>query len=916
MNIFQLDSSRNSTVTKKDRSVSSLNYFLRKKEVTTKGIDTHTTWGWVNKKYHIPIDDNKEFLKLYSKVVEHGLPDEKCLTFTEKPLEYSPIYVDIDFKILKEKYNISDGLFYNDNLLKRLIRIYYMVFKEFIDVKEGHMLSYIFEKQGLEDKKLYWGCGIHIIFPNICINNKLKHIIRKKVITKCIETKLFDIFDNKPDDIIDESIIDRNKIMLYGSKKPESKYYYHFTKLFNHNCDELDIMDAFDKENVTLYDLIKKFSLRNKKYNKFKSTKLKKEFNDNAINTLYYSLGINNVSTYDMKFDDNISDDIIDVKHLVNLLSPERADSYDTWSKVGFCLNNIDKRLLDTFVDFSKLADKVNPGRFAGKTAISKFWSKINLAQKNIGLGSLHFWAKQDNPKRYEDFLQSKKNSAIENNIDSNIGEYKLAKSFKTMYSNKFVCSGLEGKTIWWEFSQYLNRWIRSEGGYKIKGMIPEEFAKEWYKFRMELSNKYTNLDPNDPNNKILKEKCEKISKIISKLYKHSTIESMTKLLSTLYYDNDFNKKIDELHYNLIGFKNGVFDLNEMTFRQGRPDDFISLSTNIDYIPYDKNSIEIKEINNFFNTVLVNKNVREYFLTVLSTCLHGENKEQKMWICTGSGSNGKSVTFDLLKKAFGTYFITPRVELFTRKSVGSGQANESMCDLKAKRIAVLQEPDDGEKIHSGTLKPLVAGNDEITSRRLFQGNISFTPRCKFFMTANDKPDISDTSDGTWRRIRVIDFKSKFVSKPLSKCNKKLLEFPIDISIGSKLDTWAPHLISMLIHKYYPLYVNGKLEEPDEVKLSTDQYQLDNNYYKQFFQEKITKTGNMKDRVSFKDIWTTYNEWFDDDGDKSKSKFKGKKRKLLECIGRLIEQPKNKKYFYGIGFIEDDDEDDDNVDINV
>ena len=98
-----------------------------------------------------------------------------------------------------------------------------------------------------------------------------------------------------------------------------------------------------------------------------------------------------------------------------------------------------------------------------------------------------------------------------------------------------------------------------------------------------------------------------------------------------------------------------------MIFRQGRPDDFISLSTNIDYIPYDKNSIEIKEINNFFNTVLVNKNVREYFLTVLSTCLHGENKEQKMWICTGSGSNGKSVTFDLLKKAFGTYFITPRV---------------------------------------------------------------------------------------------------------------------------------------------------------------------------------------------------------------------------------------------------------------
>ena len=38
MNIFQLDSSRNSTVSKKDSCLSSLNYYLRKKEITSKGI--------------------------------------------------------------------------------------------------------------------------------------------------------------------------------------------------------------------------------------------------------------------------------------------------------------------------------------------------------------------------------------------------------------------------------------------------------------------------------------------------------------------------------------------------------------------------------------------------------------------------------------------------------------------------------------------------------------------------------------------------------------------------------------------------------------------------------------------------------------------------------------------------------------
>ena len=50
-----------------------------------------------------------------------------------------------------------------------------------------------------------------------------------------------------------------------------------------------------------------------------------------------------------------------------------------------------------------------------------------------------------------------------------------------------------------------------------------------------------------------------------------------------LFYDGDFMEKLDTNPY-LLCFNNGVMDFKEKEFRDGRPDDYISLSTNINYI--------------------------------------------------------------------------------------------------------------------------------------------------------------------------------------------------------------------------------------------------------------------------------------------------------------------------------------------
>jgi hypothetical protein len=43
---------------------------------------------------------------------------------------------------------------------------------------------------------------------------------------------------------------------------------------------------------------------------------------------------------------------------LMNILSVERARSYNTWISVGWCVRNIDNRLLENWIQFSKRSSK------------------------------------------------------------------------------------------------------------------------------------------------------------------------------------------------------------------------------------------------------------------------------------------------------------------------------------------------------------------------------------------------------------------------------------------------------------------------------------------------------------------------------------------------------------------------------
>ena len=119
----------------------------------------------------------------------------------------------------------------------------------------------------------------------------------------------------------------------------------------------------------------------------------------------------------------------------------------------------------------------------------------------------------------------------------------------------------------------------------------------------------------------------------MSKCHNNVQKNHIAKEAAELFWDRDFSEKLDQ-DKNTIGFENGVVDLTTGEFRDGRPLDYISKSTLIDY--YNdarmKSSENVKiaeEINEFMSQLFPDDELKEYVWEHLASTLIGENVKFK-----------------------------------------------------------------------------------------------------------------------------------------------------------------------------------------------------------------------------------------------------------------------------------------------
>ena len=233
-----------------------------------------------------------------------------------------------------------------------------------------------------------------------------------------------------------------------------------------------------------------------------------------------------------------------------------------------------------------------------------------------------------------------------------------------------------------------------------------------------------------------------KLSEICIMLKTTCKKDNIMKEASHLFYDSRFYTSLNS-NTHLLCFNNGVYDFNEGTFRKGLPEDYISKTTEIAYIPYEQvvKMPEYAQVNEFLDQLFPDPELRRYQMDWLSSLPVGGNENHQMSFWLGTGANGKTALVTLLEKAFGQYKGTVPVTLVTRERLNIGTASPEVAALAGVRLAVMQETSKGDKINEGPMKDLTGG-DPITARALYKDSVTFRPQFKMVLCTNILPEIS------------------------------------------------------------------------------------------------------------------------------------------------------------------------------
>lgn len=638
-----------------DKLINNFVNFMKKhsiKKDDTKTIITHTLMGPLHQtlapwrgKYNIKDDEYDTYIKLYNSVSR--IMD---LHIVERPKDVGPIVIDIDFKT-SIKYRERQ---YLDEHIEFIIETYIKLFKEYIDIKDEDITAFVFEKPSPtfeQDKSLYKD-GFHVLFPSMPLHYKKRYFFfnkAKEIIMK--EDAFANIpFVNSYDEILDASVVMNNGLLMYGSHK-ENRDPYFLTKIYNHDMT-IETIDDYDDDYLVSFLSIRKYNTdQEKKFKKIHTNNT--DFFENIFDK--YSEKNKPVDKSDEYTDsdeqkeDQKEDQKVELpkvhvagnqaihndpnninlaEKLAKILSKKRSKDYNDWIRVGWALKNISPTLLPAYIDFSKkCSEKFKDGE------CEKVWKVAN--KSGYSFASLYWWAKQDSPEGFAEIMRDKIKPFI---LDAESGtHHDIALVVKELYGHLYKCVNIT-KNVWYEFQGH--KWICIDSAYTLSEKISSELTKEF----MLLNQYYLAQCIADPDTSKAyskaQEKNKKFNKLYEKLKTDGFVKSVISVCSRLFYDKAFEEKLNT-NTSLVGFENGVYDLESLSFRKGTPDDLISMTVGYNYIEYEEKSQEIKDIEKFFSQVQKEDDLREYLLRLISSFLDGRVRDQKFIIWTGSGCHAK-----------------------------------------------------------------------------------------------------------------------------------------------------------------------------------------------------------------------------------------------------------------------------------
>jgi len=896
-----------------------INDFLSKHYVQ-KGSDKEITntrigdkeFGIYGGKYHIPESEYPTFLKLYHRDI---IKTKKKEYLTEKQLDGNgPILVDLDFR---HNYEIDERQYTTEHI-EDLVGAYLEEFKNMYQLDEDVKFEiYILEKPTVNriESENKTKDGIHMII-GIQADHITQQLLRQRILVRAQEMWSDFPKTNTWEDVFDLGITKgSNNWQLFGSRKPNNEKYglTHVYEIQFNDTDNDFVISEIPINNFNIEKNIEKLSVRYSnhptlfmkndfvvKYERFKETTRNTTTTTNQMRQIIATPNIFQNMVLDLstiasiknreeldyvvnQFLDSVTDNHLeyDLKatfEYVDILPPSYYEegSYNKWIRVGWALKNTSPNLLIVWIHLSAKAKNF---QFSNIRGLCDEWNSFDF-RKQGGLTklSLIHWAKTDAKEDYErvrrktiDFYveQTIKSSSTKKDSDrTGCGDFDLANVLYQLYKHEYVCVSIKAN-IWYQYKN--NRWVEVDSGTTLRKSISVQLRDLYNQKSVGFMHTITTEDgreetqaihepiqPNQPQDKV-RNRSIRILNICQRLANTNDKKNIMTEAKELFYDDSFLAKMDTNPY-LLCFKNCVIDFKEKIHRKGQPEDNISMTTGIDYVPLDpiKHKKTMDEINEFMDQLFPEKELCRYMWEHLASTLCGSSANQTFNMYIGVGSNGKSVLVDLMSKVLGDYKGDVPLTLVTDKRGKVGGLAPEIVQLKGKRYAVMQEPSKTDVINEGMMKQLTSGKDPLQGRAPYMPQtISFIPQFKLVVTCNTLMGVKANDHGTWRRIRAVPFKALFTENPVQGDKEKPYQYKMDKAIDEKFDEWKEVFASMLVEIMFES--NGVVNDCDIVMAKSNEYRQSQDYISEFVRDRVDRDTN--GRIKKMELNNEFSIWY-------------------------------------------------------
>jgi len=851
-------------------------YYIREKRASAKSKDEEEKMSKEN------------FLTYYCNAVSRK---NVVLTIAEKPSGVTPFRVDIDLKLPADGKK-KPRRYYTDEIVEHIIRIIHQIIESYVDPTK--MEDY--DEDGEEDHSCYYAIvlektdarfedgvmkdGFHLHFPFFFVdswtNTKIHHELAKQMQVEAVWKKT--PFKDQ-EGILDAEAANHNTWMMYGSAKKKDAEPYRVSsppdgeewerKFYDENVERISPEKMFESEmqgraRKVDYYLPRFLSIRR---DGRKATPLKKEIVDlreAEIRSAKRRASQNSVT----KVNGNTAQDLATLQNggIIEMISADRAYDYKEWFRIGQALYTVSKGSqegLDLWIDFSKKWDK-----YKDDSECQVLWGRM---KENIWhMGWLLKCASVDSPDQYNEWKKQGVDELIKKCLqDSKPTEYDVAQVFNKVFSGRFICASSKGNE-WYEFREH--RWRKLDGTLEVQRVLPSELINLFLQYDRKLSKKMSG--ENSASKSHLDTEKKRCEEIIHQLKTNAFQKKVIHQCALFCHDPTFLDKKDE-NKDLWVCENGVLDLKEGIFRDGKPEDCCTYSCGLFY-PRNESEVasmmeDVRTVQNFFEEVFVNESLRNFFMDNICSIMEGGNPRKTFIIGTGSGSNGKSITYALLRALCGDYCISFPQELFILGGGknSSGGARPEITRVRGRRMAIVNELSKKDQINIRILKELT-GNDTFFGRGLYSDGGEIKPMFKLFLHTNEPPEMAGDDEASWERAEFVDFESKFVLAtkrhkfpPVPKTREERMKaklFDADDSLLRRVQDLAPALLWLSFERY-KLFKKTPMKIPMEVRKSTEAQKNRNDFYHQFVADRLkqTKEGD-KENLKLLDAFTSFGEW--------------------------------------------------------